>query len=95
MTSPDRARSAVAAAAQILKTADPAWRRWPPGVRRFNSRSNTVSYVPVPALDGETWPLFRYCPPAHSERFVQPAILRNATASLFVHPMSFNEGDSP
>lgn len=64
-------------------------RVWAPGVTRFNSGSGRVSYVPVPALSGETWPLFWYCPPADSGRFVHPAILRNAAAALFGRPMSF------
>lgn len=72
-----------------LPAGSTAHRVWAPGVTRFNSGSGKVSYVPVPALSGETWPLFWYCPPANSDRFVHPAILRNAAAALFGHPMSF------
>lgn len=74
-----------------LPAGSTAHRVWAPGVTRFNSVSGTVSYVPVPALGGETWPLFWYCPPSDSERFVHPVILRNAAAALFGHPMSFGE----
>ncbi|WP_329392329.1 hypothetical protein [Streptomyces sp. NBC_01716] len=66
-------------------------RVWAPGVTLFNSAHRTVSYVPVPALDGGTWPLFWYSAPSHPERFVHPAILRNAAAALFAQPMSFGE----
>lgn len=77
-----------------LPAGSTANKAWAPGVTRFNSVSGRVSYVPVPALSGETWPLFWYCPPADSRRFVHPAILRNAAAALFGHPMSFGEGAS-
>ncbi|WTL25533.1 hypothetical protein OG875_13590 [Streptomyces sp. NBC_01498] len=70
-------------------------RVWAPGVTRFNSCSGTVSYVPVPAFSGDTWPLFWYCPPSGPDRFVHPAILRNAAAALFGRPMSFGEEEGP
>jgi hypothetical protein len=55
---------------------------WPPGVTRFNSRSGCVSYVPVPALNGDTWPLSWYVPPSAPDRFVHPLLLLNTAALL-------------
>jgi hypothetical protein len=43
-------------------------RAWPPGVTHLTAGPHRVSYIPVPALDGLTWPLsWRYRPasPGH------------------------------
>lgn len=59
-----------------------ALKAWAPGVTRFNASSGCVSYVPVPALDGDTWPLSWYCPPSAPDRFVHPLLLLNTAALL-------------
>ncbi|MFF9013522.1 hypothetical protein ACF09C_11240 [Streptomyces sp. NPDC014870] len=53
-----------------------AHRAWPRGATRFNSGPGQVAYVPVPALDGRTWPLSWWCPPSEPGRFVHTLLLR-------------------
>lgn len=53
-------------------------RPWPPGVTRLTAGPNHMSYIPVPALNGQTWPLsWRYRPTA-PDRFVHALLLRAA-----------------
>ncbi|WP_446038604.1 hypothetical protein [Streptomyces sp. SID1121] len=59
-----------------------ALRAWPSKVTRFNSSYGHVSYVPVPALKGDTWPLSWYVPPTGPDRFVHPLLLLNTAALL-------------
>ncbi|MGW2512451.1 hypothetical protein ACWC0A_24295 [Streptomyces scopuliridis] len=70
----------------LLPPGSTAHRSWPPGVQRFNSARNTVSYVPVPALSGRTWPLSWYFPPTARDRFVHPLLLLNASIALLSAP---------
>ncbi|MFE5911196.1 hypothetical protein ACFQ6B_19225 [Streptomyces wedmorensis] len=60
-----------------------AYRSWPRGVTRFSAGPAHVSYVPVPALTGRTWPLSWRCPPSGPDRFVHPLLLRSAVTELF------------
>ncbi|WP_432125633.1 hypothetical protein [Streptomyces sp. bgisy082] len=55
---------------------------WPRGVTRFSAGPAHVSYVPVPALTGRTWPLAWRCPPTGPDRFVHPLLLRSAVTEL-------------
>ncbi|WP_267241785.1 hypothetical protein [Streptomyces sp. PR69] len=57
-------------------------RAWPRGVTRFNSGPGCVSYVPVPALRGRTWPLAWRVPPSAADRFVHPVLLRSAATAV-------------
>ncbi|MER5561114.1 MULTISPECIES: hypothetical protein [Streptomyces] len=50
-------------------------RSWPAVAIPFNSGPNRVSYVPVPALSGHTWPLSWRCPPSGPDRFVHTPLL--------------------
>ncbi|MFE1475479.1 hypothetical protein ACFW6N_16725 [Streptomyces cyaneofuscatus] len=59
-----------------------AHRCWPREVTILNSTRNRVSYVPVPALGGGTWPLSWRYPPTGPTRFVHTLILINAAESL-------------
>lgn len=55
---------------------------WPRGVTRFSAGPAHVSYVPVPALTGRTWPLAWRCLPSGPDRFVHPLLLRSAVTEL-------------
>ncbi|MGW8883104.1 hypothetical protein [Streptomyces sp. NPDC055749] len=57
-------------------------RAWPEGVTRLNSAAGSISYVPVPALIGRTWPLAWRYPPTYPGRFVHTLILLNAAFLL-------------
>ncbi|MFE3521663.1 hypothetical protein [Streptomyces sp. NPDC056682] len=57
-------------------------RVWPVGVTPFNSASNSVSYVPVPALTGHTWPLLWRSVPSGPDRFVHTLLLRSVVTLL-------------
>ncbi|WP_176734497.1 hypothetical protein [Streptomyces sp. EN23] len=59
-----------------------AGRPWPREVTTFNSTTGRISYVPVPALGGDTWPLMWRCPPSRAGRFVHTLILFNAAYAL-------------
>ena len=50
---------------------------WPLGVQRFGGRgSRTVTYIGIPALDGNTWPLRWYSEPTVTAPFVGTGSLR-------------------
>ncbi|MDI9883887.1 hypothetical protein QMZ92_05615 [Streptomyces sp. HNM0645] len=66
----------------LLPAASTAHRSWPRGVTRYNSVAGGVGYVPVPALDGPTWPLAWRVPPVANDRFVHPLLLRTAACEL-------------
>jgi hypothetical protein len=57
-------------------------RSWPVGVTRLSSGFAHVSYIPVPALSGRTWPLSWRCPPSAPGRFVHALLLRSAAEAL-------------
>ncbi len=50
---------------------------WPLGVQRFGTETRTVAYVGVPALGGDTWPLFWQSPPTAAAPFVDAAALHS------------------
>ncbi|WP_371258652.1 hypothetical protein [Streptomyces sp. CC53] len=58
--------------------------RWPAAAVRFNGAGPERSYVPVPALAGDTWPLSWLCPPTEPGRFVHPLLLCNAIVAVLV-----------
>jgi hypothetical protein len=60
-----------------------AGRAWPREAECFNSTPSRVSYVPVPALQGRTWPLSWRCTPLESGRFVHPMLLCATAATMF------------
>jgi hypothetical protein len=67
----------------FLLPVDSTLRRvWPVGVTRYNATPWCFSYVPVPALEGNTWPLTWFCEPLESGRFVHPLLLRHAAMAV-------------
>ncbi|MEV7670935.1 hypothetical protein [Streptomyces sp. NPDC088752] len=56
------------------------------GVTRFSAGPAHVSYVPVPALTGRTWPLAWRCPPTGPGRFVHPLLLWRVVTELLERP---------
>ncbi|MET9429121.1 hypothetical protein [Streptomyces sp. NPDC003036] len=61
----------------LLPPGSTAGRAWPREATPFNACEGRVSYVPVPALTGNTWPLAWRCPPRTADRFVHPVLLRS------------------
>jgi hypothetical protein len=57
-------------------------RHWPRGTIRLNAGPCHVSYVPVPALHGLTWPIGWRVPPTADNRFVHTALLNKAACTL-------------
>ncbi|WP_155055639.1 bifunctional DNA primase/polymerase [Streptomyces blattellae] len=56
-------------------------RPWPAGVTRLAAGPDHVSYIPIPALNGLTWPLsWRYRPTA-ADQLVHALLLRTALHS--------------
>ncbi|MEU9172095.1 hypothetical protein AB0D34_30595 [Streptomyces sp. NPDC048420] len=54
---------------------------WPLGVQRFGERrSRAVTYIGIPALDGNTWPLRWYSEPTLTAPHVEAGLLRKALA---------------
>ncbi|MFI8517690.1 hypothetical protein ACIGEZ_07665 [Streptomyces sp. NPDC085481] len=68
----------------LLPPGSTARRSWPRGVTRFNAAPGHMSYVPVPALTGRTWPLAWRFPPSGPDRFVHPLLLRSAATEILV-----------
>ncbi|MEU4737443.1 MULTISPECIES: hypothetical protein [Streptomyces] len=60
-------------------------RPWPAVAVRFNGEAGRISYVPVPALEGDTWPLTWRFPPTEPGRFVHPLLLRSAVVALLLN----------
>ncbi|ELS55061.1 hypothetical protein [Streptomyces viridochromogenes] len=56
-------------------------RAWPENVTRFTAAPGHVSYVPVPALDGLTWPLSWRYRPTTPDRLVHTRLLCTALHS--------------
>jgi hypothetical protein len=47
----------------LVPACSTAHRAWPDAVTRLTTGPNHISYVPIPALDGTTWPLsWRHAP---------------------------------
>ncbi|MEU5436097.1 hypothetical protein AB0G73_22350 [Streptomyces sp. NPDC020719] len=59
----------------LLAPRSTARRSWPTGATCFNAAVGRISYVPVPALRGATWPLSWRCPPYEPDRFVHTMLL--------------------
>ncbi|MFE7353861.1 hypothetical protein ACFU8Q_11835 [Streptomyces sp. NPDC057543] len=55
---------------------------WPGGAATLNATAGRISYVPIPALTGRTWPLAWHFPPTASGRFVPALLLLNAVSAL-------------
>ncbi|MBA2945136.1 hypothetical protein [Streptomyces himalayensis] len=56
---------------------------WPLGVQRFGGAGcRTVTYIGIPALDGNTWPLRWYSEPTPTAPYVDPSRLRAALGCL-------------
>ncbi|KOV60292.1 hypothetical protein [Streptomyces sp. MMG1121] len=55
-----------------------ARRPWPECVTRLTSGPYRISFIPVPALDGPTWPLTWRYPPTAPGRLVHTRLLRGA-----------------
>ncbi|MEU6352385.1 hypothetical protein ABZ896_24190 [Streptomyces sp. NPDC047072] len=65
--------------------------QWPLGVQRFGARGDrSVTYIGIPALDGNTWPLRWYSEPTPTAPFVDAGLLvrvvRNAVSARRVSP---------
>ncbi|MEU6373415.1 hypothetical protein [Streptomyces sp. NPDC046909] len=55
----------------LLAPGDVCAHSWPLGVQRFGgSGSRTVTYIGIPALDGNTWPLRWYSEPTPTSPYV-------------------------
>ncbi|MEU4039608.1 hypothetical protein [Streptomyces collinus] len=52
-------------------------RGWPQEVTRLTSGPYRVCFIPVPALQGQTWPLAWRYPPTAPGRFVHTLLLRS------------------
>ncbi|WP_241826855.1 hypothetical protein [Streptomyces graminilatus] len=56
---------------------------WPLGVQRFGEKgSRSVTYIGIPALDGNTWPLRWYSEPTATAPFVEAGRLRTVLESM-------------
>lgn len=50
--------------------------RWPPSSERYSALTpGRIAYIGIPALGGDTWPLFWRSQPTPERRFVDPGIL--------------------
>ncbi|MEV6593630.1 hypothetical protein [Streptomyces acidicola] len=56
-------------------------RAWPDGVTRLTAAPNRISYIPVPALDGLTWPLTWRYRPTTGDHLVHARLLHAALHS--------------
>lgn len=65
----------------LVPVGSTAHRAWPDGVTRLTAGPNHVSYIPVPALNGTTWPLTWRYRPTGPDRFVHALLLRAAVHS--------------
>lgn len=66
----------------LVRAGSTGYRAWPRGVTVLNSGPNKVSYVPVPALTGATWPLAWWCPPSAPGRRVHLGLLAGAAEAV-------------
>jgi hypothetical protein len=58
-------------------------RPWPPEATRLTGiQDGSICYIPVPALNGLTWPLSWRCRPSGPGRFVHPLLLWRALGAL-------------
>lgn len=56
-------------------------RAWPPGVTRLTAGPHHISYIPVPAFDGPTWPLSWRYRPTSPDHLVHTLLLRTVLHS--------------
>ena len=82
------ATAVLALAAWTHEHAPSPWwpHAWPLGVQRFGAGQRTVTYVGVPALGGNTWPLFWQSRPSRVAPFVDPEALHSVLAPGAVVP---------
>ncbi|MEV6165903.1 hypothetical protein AB0L71_29115 [Streptomyces sp. NPDC052052] len=66
----------------LVPAGSTAHKAWPAGATALNATVGRISYVPIPALCGRTWPLAWYFPPAAPDRFVHTLMLLNAACAL-------------
>ncbi|MDT0342072.1 hypothetical protein [Streptomyces litchfieldiae] len=53
--------------------------QWPLEVERYSRMTpNAVSFIGIPALEGDTWPLFWFSRPTADQPYVDPALLHAA-----------------
>ncbi|GAA2625213.1 hypothetical protein GCM10010307_12100 [Streptomyces vastus] len=62
----------------LVPVGSTSYRSWPDGVTRLTAGPNRVSYIPVPALNGLTWPLTWRYRPTTPDRLVHALLLRGA-----------------
>ncbi|MER5913721.1 hypothetical protein ABT124_25360 [Streptomyces sp. NPDC001982] len=62
----------------LVPAGSTAHRAWPDAVTRLTMGPNHISYVPIPALDGTTWPLSWRHAPTSPCRLVHTLLLRTA-----------------
>ncbi|MFF1734648.1 hypothetical protein [Streptomyces sp. NPDC058247] len=65
----------------LVPVGSTAYKAWPVGVTRLTAGPDHVSYIPVPALEGWTWPLTWRHRPGGEGRFVHALLLRTALNS--------------
>ncbi|GAA3488179.1 hypothetical protein [Streptomyces cremeus] len=78
----------------LVRAGSTGYRAWPRGVTVLNSGPNRVSYIPVPALSGGTWPLVWWCPPSSAGRRVHLGLLAG-TADAVLGEGSAESESSP
>ncbi|MCX4907589.1 hypothetical protein [Streptomyces sp. NBC_00878] len=66
----------------LVSVGSTSHRAWPDGVTRLVAGRDHVSYIPVPALNGLTWPLSWRYRPGVDGRFVHTLLLRSALEAL-------------
>ncbi|UXY28899.1 hypothetical protein [Streptomyces sp. HUAS TT20] len=68
----------------LVAAGSTACHAWPEEVTRLTCGPDRVSYIPVPALYGPTWPLGRRHPPPAPDRLVHTLLLRTVLAEVAV-----------
>ncbi|WP_326770082.1 hypothetical protein OG978_19105 [Streptomyces sp. NBC_01591] len=66
----------------LVPAGSTARKAWPAGGTPLNATAGRISYVPIPALSGRTWPLAWRFPPTEPGRFVPALLLLNAASAL-------------
>ncbi|MGW8062341.1 hypothetical protein ACVV2G_08700 [Streptomyces ziwulingensis] len=62
----------------LLAPGEAAAHDWPLGVQRHGGGTRTVTYIGIPALEGNTWPLRWYSAPTTTAPYVCAPTLRAA-----------------
>jgi hypothetical protein len=56
---------------------------WPLGIQQFGGKASlALTYIGIPALDGNTWPLRWFSEPTPGAPYVDPAALLRVVAAL-------------